>query len=143
LREIVIPTLIQGFPTLEKITLNALATGSRSLNTLAMTLAKFEDVIQQLQGNDPVQVYRALKIVKNSIIGNRTKKAQYANSGIIQRYIYFQGVAHVWHDWDCSLTKVNCYLYRLVQLLSPSNGVSEDLRMQAATILGSFAHGKR
>jgi hypothetical protein len=44
-----------------------------------MTLARFEDVIEQLQGNDPVQVYRALKTVKNSIIGNRTKKAQYAN----------------------------------------------------------------
>jgi hypothetical protein len=29
-----------------------------------------------------------------------------------------------------------------VELLSPANGVSEDLRMQAATILGSFAHGK-
>ncbi|KAH8551203.1 armadillo-type protein [Umbelopsis sp. PMI_123] len=79
-----------------------------------MTLARFEDVIEQLQGNDPVQVYRALKTVKNSIIGNRTKKAQYANSGIIQR---------------------------LVELLSPANDVSEDLRMQAATILGSFAHG--
>lgn len=27
-------------------------------------------------------------------------------------------------------------------LLAPVNGVSEDLRIQAATILGSFAHGK-
>jgi hypothetical protein len=62
-----------------------------------MTLAKYEDVIQQLQGNDPVQVYRALKIVKNSIIGNRTKKAQYANSGIIHRYVLFEKDTQVQH----------------------------------------------
>jgi hypothetical protein len=32
--------------------------------------------------------------------------------------------------------------HRLVDLLDSENNVSEELRIQAATILGSFAHGK-
>ena len=64
-----------------------------------MTLSKFEDVIQQLHSNDPANVYVALKTVKNSIIGNRTKKEQYANSGIIQRYNSVWFSVHWWPSY--------------------------------------------
>ncbi|KAI8378776.1 hypothetical protein EDC96DRAFT_173331 [Choanephora cucurbitarum] len=81
-----------------------------------MTTSKYEESIKELSSNDDLKRLKALKFIKNSVIGNKTKKELYIKLGVVQR---------------------------LVEYLSlPDNDASTDLKIQAVTILGSIAYGK-
>ncbi|KAI7892329.1 armadillo-type protein [Mucor mucedo] len=80
-----------------------------------MTTSKYEESIKELGSQDDTKKLKALRFIKNSVIGNKTKKELYIKLGVVQR---------------------------LVEYLScPDNG-SYQLKIQAATILGSIAYGK-
>ncbi|KAI8352942.1 hypothetical protein BD560DRAFT_408761 [Blakeslea trispora] len=81
-----------------------------------MTTSKYEESIKELSSSDDAKRLKALKFIKNSVIGNKTKKELYIKLGVVQR---------------------------LVEYLSlPENEASTDLKIQAVTILGSIAYGK-
>ncbi|KAG1106833.1 hypothetical protein G6F42_016595 [Rhizopus arrhizus] len=81
-----------------------------------MTTSKYEESIKELASQDDAKRLKALRFIKNSVIGNKTKKELYIKLGVVQR---------------------------LVEYLSlPDDGSSYNLKIQAATILGSIAYGK-
>ncbi|KAL7309095.1 hypothetical protein PS15m_011217 [Mucor circinelloides] len=81
-----------------------------------MTTSKYEESIKELASQDDAKRLKALRFIKNSVIGNKTKKELYIKLGVVQR---------------------------LVEYLSlPDDDSSYNLKIQAATILGSIAYGK-
>ncbi|KAI8874994.1 ARM repeat-containing protein [Backusella circina FSU 941] len=79
-----------------------------------MTTSKYEESIKELSSNDEAKKIKALRFIKNSVIGNKTKKELYIQLGVAER---------------------------LVEYIS-SPDVSFEIKMQAVTILGSIAYGK-
>ncbi|KAI8822623.1 armadillo-type protein [Fimicolochytrium jonesii] len=76
-------------------------------------LAKHEAALAALNSADPQERTRAVRFIKNNVIGNRVKKELYLGLGVAAR---------------------------LVELLSdPTSNV--ELRAQVAVVLGSFAYG--
>lgn len=80
-----------------------------------MTTSKYEESIKELSSQDDSKKLKALRFIKNSVIGNKTKKELYIKLGVVQR---------------------------LVEYLSLPDDGSYNLKIQAATILGSIAYGK-
>lgn len=80
-----------------------------------MTTSKYEESIKDLTSNDDNKRLKALRFIKNSVIGNKTKKDLYIKLGVVQK---------------------------LVEYLSLPDTTSYDLKIQSATVLGSIAHGK-
>ncbi|KAG1178732.1 hypothetical protein G6F70_000240 [Rhizopus microsporus] len=80
-----------------------------------MTTSKYEESIKELGSPDSNKRLKALRFIKNSVIGNKTKKELYIKLGIVQR---------------------------LVDYLSLPEESPYTLKIQAATILGSIAYGK-
>ncbi|KAI9030105.1 hypothetical protein CLU79DRAFT_423968 [Phycomyces nitens] len=80
-----------------------------------MTTSKYEESIKELVSTDDAKRLKALRFIKNSVIGNKTKKDLYIKLGVIER---------------------------LVEYLNMSGPEAYGLKIQAATILGSIAYGK-
>jgi hypothetical protein len=81
-----------------------------------MTTSKYEESIKELTSPDDNKKLKALRFIKNSVIGNKTKKELYIKLGVVQR---------------------------LVDYLSLKEDESTySLKIQAAAILGSIAYGK-
>ncbi|KAJ3285167.1 Armadillo repeat-containing protein 8 [Borealophlyctis nickersoniae] len=78
-----------------------------------MVSSKHELAISSLSSSDDAERTRAVRFIKNSIIGNRTKKELYLKLGVAPRLTSF--------------------------LSDPSCDV--DLKIQVAVVLGSLAHG--
>ncbi|KAJ2773578.1 hypothetical protein IWQ56_000931, partial [Coemansia nantahalensis] len=70
------------------------------------------EYVQQLQSSNPVDVYAALRTIKNAIIGSSTKKA-----------LYFR-----------------LYIIPHVSSLLAMDDTDVQTRIQATTIVGSLAH---
>lgn len=51
-----------------------------------MTTSKYEESIKELSSSDDAKRLKALKFIKNSVIGNKTKKELYIKLGVVQRY---------------------------------------------------------
>ncbi|KAJ3018520.1 Armadillo repeat-containing protein 8 [Thoreauomyces humboldtii] len=78
-----------------------------------MAITKHEAAVSALQAHDPEERTRAVRFIKNSVIGNRTKKEMYLGMGVAARLVEFL------RDPTCDV----------------------DLRVQVAVVLGSFAYG--
>ncbi len=78
-------------------------------------VARPEEVVQNLYSNDAATRLKAIREVKNQIIGNKTKKLSYVKLGVVPR---------------------------VVELLA-SEGEHDDaaIKVQSATAVGSFAYG--
>ncbi|KAG9289034.1 hypothetical protein G9A89_015583 [Geosiphon pyriformis] len=77
-------------------------------------IAKHEKAVLDLNSTDPEVLVKALRFIKNNIIGNKTKKGLYISLNIIPKLVDFL----------------------------KSRDISEpQLRIQAAIVLGSFAYG--
>lgn len=50
-----------------------------------MTTSKYEESIKELGSLDDTKKLKALRFIKNSVIGNKTKKDLYIRLGVIQR----------------------------------------------------------
>ncbi|KAL1916017.1 uncharacterized protein VTP21DRAFT_6021 [Calcarisporiella thermophila] len=79
-----------------------------------MTLTRNELVVKQLYSSDPAAILESIRVIKNHIIGNKTKKDLYVQLGAIPR---------------------------LVELLSVRSCMDIEIKIQAATVLGSLAYG--
>lgn len=51
-----------------------------------MTTSKYEESIKDLTSNDDNKRLKALRFIKNSVIGNKTKKDLYIKLGVVQKY---------------------------------------------------------
>ncbi|KAI9495205.1 hypothetical protein BDB00DRAFT_257111 [Zychaea mexicana] len=80
-----------------------------------MTTSKYQESIKDLASTDDVKRLKALRFIKNSVIGNKTKKDLYIQLGVVQK---------------------------LVEYLTLPDDTSFFLKIQAATVLGSIAYGK-
>lgn len=52
-----------------------------------MTTSRYEESIKELGSQDDTKKLKALRFIKNSVIGNKTKKELYIKLGVVQRYI--------------------------------------------------------
>jgi hypothetical protein len=50
-----------------------------------MTTSKYEESIKELCSNDEAKKIKALRFIKNSVIGNKTKKELYIQLGVAER----------------------------------------------------------
>jgi hypothetical protein len=50
-----------------------------------MTTSKYEESIKELSSQDDSKKLKALRFIKNSVIGNKTKKELYIKLGVVQR----------------------------------------------------------
>lgn len=50
-----------------------------------MTTSKYEESIKELGSKDDAKKLKALRFIKNSVIGNKTKKELYIRLGVVQR----------------------------------------------------------
>ncbi|KAG0166739.1 hypothetical protein DFQ28_008636 [Apophysomyces sp. BC1034] len=80
-----------------------------------MTTSKYEESMKELASTDDSKRLKALRFIKNSVIGNKTKKDLYIKLGVLQRMVEYMRL--------------------------PDNDAFQ-LKIQAATILGSIAYGK-
>ncbi|KAI7848792.1 armadillo-type protein [Circinella umbellata] len=80
-----------------------------------MTTSKYQESIKDLASTDDAKKLKALRFIKNSVIGNKTKKDLYIQLGVVQK---------------------------LVEYLTLPDATSYLLKIQAATVLGSIAYGK-
>lgn len=76
-------------------------------------VARPEELVQRLYSNDSTTKFKAVREVKNQIIGNKSKKLSYIKLGAVPR---------------------------VVQLLA-SEGEPNSLKVQSAAAVGSFAYG--
>ncbi|KAI8074812.1 armadillo-type protein [Gongronella butleri] len=81
-----------------------------------MTTSKYEECIKDLSSSDDGKRLKALRLIKNSVIGNKTKKELFIQLGIVQWLVDY--------------------------LHSPDTPTNYALKVQCATILGSIAYGK-
>jgi hypothetical protein len=51
-----------------------------------MTTSRYEESIKELGSQDDTKKLKALRFIKNSVIGNKTKKELYIKLGVVQRY---------------------------------------------------------
>lgn len=54
-----------------------------------MTTSKYEESMKELGSTDDQKKLKALRFIKNSVIGNKTKKELYIKLGVVQRYFIF------------------------------------------------------
>ncbi|KAF7723882.1 hypothetical protein EC973_001554 [Apophysomyces ossiformis] len=94
--------------------MSAIVSAESSL-VFAMTTSKYEESMKDLASFDDTKRLRALRFIKNSVIGNKTKKDLYIKLGVLQR---------------------------MVEYMRMPNNDGFHLKIQAATILGSIAYGK-
>ncbi|KAG1458847.1 hypothetical protein G6F56_006298 [Rhizopus delemar] len=80
-----------------------------------MTTSKYEESIKELNSTDSTKRLKALRFIKNTVIGNKTKKELYIKLGVVQK---------------------------LVDYLCAPEEIPFTLKIQSATILGSIAYGK-
>lgn len=52
---------------------------------IKMTTSKYEESIKELGSKDDAKKLKALRFIKNSVIGNKTKKELYIRLGVVQR----------------------------------------------------------
>ncbi|KNC97089.1 uncharacterized protein SPPG_07484 [Spizellomyces punctatus DAOM BR117] len=78
-----------------------------------MVVTKHEAAVAALRSSDQQERTRAVRFIKNSVIGNRTKKELYMKMGVTERLVKF--------------------------LSDPTSDL--DLRVQVSVVLGSFAYG--
>ncbi|KAI9276616.1 hypothetical protein BY458DRAFT_505532 [Sporodiniella umbellata] len=79
-----------------------------------MTTSKYEESIKELSSADSAKRLKALRFIKNSVIGNKTKKELYIKLGVVQK---------------------------LVEYLCLPEEPPFTLKTQSATVLGSIAYG--
>ncbi|KAI8088850.1 uncharacterized protein BX664DRAFT_122539 [Halteromyces radiatus] len=81
-----------------------------------MTTSKYEESVKELICSDESRRLKALRFIKNSVIGNKTKKELYIRLGVVDRLVEY--------------------------LTLPDTDAVYPLKIQAVTILGSIAYGK-
>lgn len=52
-----------------------------------MTTSKYQESVKELSSSDDSKRLKALRFIKNSVIGNKTKKDLYIKLGVVQKYV--------------------------------------------------------
>lgn len=79
-----------------------------------MTTSKYQESIKELSSADDTKRLKALRFIKNSVIGNKTKKDLYIKLGVVQRFVMAFASTTIMHSSHLYLGWSTTFRYRTI-----------------------------